>query len=99
MTIRIVEIDGDVVELAATLPIGEIRIITGFKLEGEDLVLMGLHIDGPGAGSLGLHTLRDLARDFGRQCSAKRVMIQGGIRTTGAAPGHVPRAIVISVKD
>ena len=97
--IRVVETDGDVVELVATTPNGEIRIITGMEWEGRDLVLRGMHVDGPGSGSLGLHTLRDLAREFGRQYFAESVIIQGGVRTTGANPGRVPRSIVISVRE
>jgi filamentous hemagglutinin len=97
--IRIVETDGDVVELAATTPSGEIRVITDWKLAGRELILNRLHLDGPGAGSLGLQMLRDLAREFGRQCAVDRVIIHGGVRTTGANPGHVPRPIVILVGE
>ena len=97
--IRIVETDGDVVELVATTACGDVRIITGLERDGDNLILRGMHVDGPGARSLGLQGLRDLAREFGRQHSARFVIIHGGVRTTGANPGHVPRPIVISVKE
>src|SRR5258707_822597 len=84
ITIRIVEIDGDVVELVATTPHGEVGVITGLRQEGRDLILSGLHIDGPGAHAVGLSTLRMLARALGRQYHSSRVIVHGGIRTTGA---------------
>ena len=74
-------------------------MITEMTKEGDTLVLRGLHIDGPGAGSLGLRELRNLATDLGRQQGAKRVTIYGGTRTTGANPGHVPRPITFLVGD
>lgn len=85
--VRIVETDGDVVELAATTAKGEIRVITGMTREGDTLILKGMHIDGPGAGSLGLRELRNLATDLGRQQGARRVTISGGTRTTAPIPG------------
>jgi hypothetical protein len=97
--VRIIETDGDVVELAATTEKGEVRIITGMTREGDTLILKGLHIDGPGAGSLGLRELRDLATDLGRQQGARRVTIYGGTRTTGANPGHTPRPMTLPVGE
>jgi hypothetical protein len=97
--VRIVETDGDVVELAATTAKGDVRVITGMTSEGDTLILKGLHIDGPGAGSLGLRELRNLATDLGRQQGARRVTIYGGTRTTGAHPGHTPRPITVPVGD
>jgi hypothetical protein len=97
--IRIVETDGVVVELAATTANGDIRVITEMTKQGDTLVLRGLHIDGPGAGSLGLRGLRNLAADLGRQQEAKQVTIYGGTRTTGANPGHVPRPITLQLGD
>jgi hypothetical protein len=97
--IRIVETDGQIVELVATTESGEVRVITGMRKEGDALVLRGLHIDGPDAGSLGLIGLRNLATELGKQQGAKRVIIQGGTRTTGANPGHIPRPITFLVGD
>jgi len=98
-SIRIVEIDGDVVELAATKVHGEVGVITGIRQEGQDLILSSLHMDGPGAGSVGVATLRNLARVLGRHYNASRVIVWGGVRTTGANPGRVPRPIIIEVGD
>jgi hypothetical protein len=85
--------------LAASTTKGDISIITGMTKEGDTLILNKMHIDGPGAGSLGLRELRSLAEDLGRQQGAKRVTIYGGTRTTGANPGHTPRPITFPVGD
>ncbi len=39
--IRIVETDGEIVELVATVDNGEVRVITGMSKEGDTLVLRG----------------------------------------------------------
>jgi hypothetical protein len=98
-SIRIVETDGDVVELLGTTAHGEINIVISLQRDGTDLLLTGLHIDGPGRGAVGLSMLRELARMFGRQYHVSRVIVQGGIRTTGAHPGRVPRPIIIEIGD
>ena len=95
LSVRIVETDGDVAEFLAETPAGEISVITAIHREGDDLILRGLHIDGPGADTAGLGTLRELARILGRQWGVRRVMIFGGVRTTGAKPGHTPRPIIV----
>ncbi|HWE37668.1 MAG TPA: hypothetical protein VG406_13965 [Isosphaeraceae bacterium] len=97
--IRILETDGDVVELIATTSKGDLTAITSMSLVADTLVLSGLHVSGPGAGSLGLRELRRLATELGRQHRAKRVTILGGRRTTGANPGHTPRSITFLVGD
>ena len=97
--VRIVETDGEIVELVATTENGEVRVITGMSKEGDALHLRGLHIDGPGVGSLGRVGLRNLAVELGKQQGAKQVIILGGTRTTGANPGQIPRPIRFLVGD
>lgn len=97
--IRIVETDGDVVELVAATSQGDLTAITGISMDGDSLVLSGLRVSGPGAGSLGIRELRTLMAELGRMYGARRVTILGGRRTTGANPGHVPRPITILVGD
>jgi hypothetical protein len=97
-SVRIVESDGNVVELAALIDSGAVCVITEMTKVGEDLVLSKLHIDGPGVGSSGIQTLRALARMLGRQQGVRRVIVHGGVRTTGARAGRVPRPIIILVE-
>jgi hypothetical protein len=98
-TVRIVEADGDVVELVATTANGDITVITSMTKAGDTLILKGMHIDGPGPGSVGLRELRSLASELGKQQGAKQVTIFGGTRTTGANPGKVSRPITFPVGD
>ena len=77
---------------------GDIEIMSNMSQEGEVLSLRNTHIEGPGAGSLGLKQVRSLARTLGKQFNAKVVKIYGGIRTTGANPGKTPRPITIKIR-
>jgi hypothetical protein len=66
------------------------------------LILDELHIDGPGAGSLGpgaVGELRSLARLLGRQEGVDKVVVRGSVRTTGAGAAalRTPRTITIRV--
>jgi hypothetical protein len=76
---------------------GEIHVVTGMYEQGDALILEGLHIDGPGANSVGSGTLARYARDIGKAFGAKEVIIQGATRTTGANPGRTPKPIRIRV--
>jgi len=95
---QIINQDGDVFEYSMAGANGsEITVITSQIIEGNSLILNGLHIDGAGAGSSSLRELRQFARDLGRQHGVEQVVIRGGVRTTGANPGHKPRDITIRV--
>jgi hypothetical protein len=96
--VKIVEQDGDVVEIVAQSSRGEIRVITELRRKGKDLWLTGLHMEGPGPRTAGIRELRELAREFGRDQGVSRIIIEGGVRTTGANRGHKPRRIVIPVE-
>ena len=90
---RIVERDGDVVRIVA----GQIEVIAKLLRHGDDLILEGFSIDGAGPGSSGLGKLRQLGRQFGAQQGARRLIVRGTTRTTGASPGKQPREVVIVV--
>lgn len=96
-TVEIVERDGDIVEIicrGATT----ITVIAEMRRTGETLLLNRVHIDGSGPGSSSLGELREMARELGRQQGAQKVIIRGAVRTTGAAPGRLPRPIMIKVR-
>ena len=94
--IRIVERDGEIVELLATTARGDVTVICETRISGRCLTLTKLHIDGPGADTIGLRELRNIARMFGIQEGVDKVVVQGSTRTTGSRPGHVPRMITIA---
>ena len=97
--IRIAERDGDIVRLVGRGPRGAIEVLANMTVEGDRLVLRGLHADGDGPGSLGLAEIRAYARLLGRQMGVSALEIHGGTRTTGARPGKVPRPVVIAVQE
>jgi hypothetical protein len=89
--IRILEREGNHIIGAFNVAKGEARFVGELVREGDDLILRGAHIEGDA-------TLREIfaaAREFGREQGAKRVIVQGGRRTTGASPGHTPRPLMI----
>jgi len=89
--IQILEREGNTVIASFKVAKGEARVIAEVMREGDTLFLRGAHIEGQG-------TMREAiqaARAFGQEQGAKRVIIEGGIRTTGANPGHTPRPITV----
>jgi filamentous hemagglutinin len=97
--IKLVEQDGNIYQFSIPGAIGDLSVVTEMTQKGNQLVLNGTHIDGPGAGSSSLRQLREVARALGQQYGADEVVINGGTRTSGANPGKVPRSITIKVNQ
>jgi hypothetical protein len=95
--IQVVEQEGSLVEMVGQTAQGEVRALASISQEGDALILDGLHIEGPGANTLGLRQMRELARELGREQGVSRVVIRGAVRTTGAGPGRIPHEISIKV--
>ncbi len=92
-TVQILEREGNIVVGVFKVANGEAREIAEMIRDGDRLILNGAHIEGAGT----LKEALNAAKAFGREQGAKEVVIQGGIRTTGANPGHAPRPISIKV--
>ncbi|HWK89262.1 MAG TPA: RHS repeat-associated core domain-containing protein, partial [Longimicrobium sp.] len=90
-SIRILEQEGNHIIGAFEAARGEARFVTEMVREGDDLILRGTHIEGEAT----LRESLEAARSFGREQGATRVIIEGGVRTTGARPGHAPRTLVV----
>jgi hypothetical protein len=96
MPVRILEHDPQgVLHLECESRRGTIEVITGLRIEGDTAYLDGLHVGGPGTGAWGIAELRRCARELGRELGVRRLVIHGGVRTSGANPGRVPRPIVL----
>ncbi|MBX3740210.1 MAG: hypothetical protein KF712_04420 [Akkermansiaceae bacterium] len=89
--ITIHERDENVVVSSFEGDAGEARIVAEMIQDGDTLILRGVHIEGKGT----LKEALEAARNFGREQGAKRVIIEGGRRTTGAKPGHIPKPLSI----
>jgi hypothetical protein len=89
--VTILEREGNVIIGSFKGSAGEARFITEMVREGDTLILRGTHIEGQGT----LKEALNVAKQFGHEQGASRVIIEGGRRTRGANPGHVPRPIII----
>jgi hypothetical protein len=90
---RIVETDGPTLMLEVILPRTRLEVVTSVRLDGNCLVLYDLHVDGPGAHSLGVAEVRGLVRKAMEAYDVARVEIHGFERSTGANPGRKPRVL------
>jgi hypothetical protein len=79
---------------------GAYEVIANLRREGTTIILDRAHIEGSGAGQFGpalLRELRDAARQFGREQGASRVIVNPGVRTSGANPGRAMRSFHVEV--
>jgi len=97
-TITIKPLGDGLSELVGQGPKGEIRMLAEIVRQGNDLILRGAHIEGPGAGSVGIRELAEFAKQFGREQGVQRIIIEGAKRTTGTNPGHMPRPFIFKVE-
>ena len=86
-SIKLVEQDGNIYQFSIPGSNGDLSVVTEMTQSGNQLILNGMHIDGPGAGSSSLGQLRNIARALGQQYGVDEVVINGGTRTSGANPG------------
>jgi hypothetical protein len=99
--VNVLEEAGGTIHLTVDTSKGMVEVISDISQEGETLILSGLHIGGPGAGTLGragINELKQAAADFGASRGASQVIIQGAARTTGRNVGSVPSPITISIR-
>ena len=67
--------------------------------EGATLTLKGVHIQGASPGAVGPKELLALARQYGREQGAEKIVIEGARRTTSSMAGRVPRPWVLNVGE
>jgi len=89
--VHILERDGNVIHAVFNVAKGKAEVIAEALKVGNTLVLKGAHISGQGT----LREALEAAKAFGREQGVTRVVIEGGIRSTGANPGHIPRPIIL----
>lgn len=93
--IVLLEKDGETFHFIVRIGHQSVEVITELSVEGDVLVADHLHIEGPGTGLISPAALRDAARKLALSWGTRAIRIHGGIRTTGAAPGHRPRPLLI----
>jgi hypothetical protein len=83
-----------VVMIDIRVPVGSLLLLGTVRIEGETLHIDGAHIDGLHPGACGRSGLNAIGRKLLEVAGVKRLIIQGGARTTGAKPGQAPARIV-----
>ena len=94
---KIIFKDGDVVIIKGQHAKGTVEVIANIVKKDGTLILNKAHIDGPGAGSMGIKALKEIGQAFGRQQGVKKLIINPGMRTTGKMQGKVPSPITINI--
>lgn len=74
------------IQIVARLRGIAVEVVTTIIQDGNNFVPRGLRIDGPGAGTLGVAVLRELARELGRYVGARRIVIWGECALQGPSP-------------
>lgn len=93
--IEILERDGDTISAEVQTEAGVVTIVAELVFVEDALVLDGVHVDGRG---LTRTNIRQLAKVFGEVEDVVEVIIQGGIRTSGARRGFSSLPIRVEVK-
>jgi hypothetical protein len=83
---------GSIGTLLVRSPAGEIRIMGEVLEFGRRVHVVEVHISGASSNVLGRTGLWALARAFAETFDVDEILVEGAARTTGARPGHRPRA-------
>ncbi|MGF9663170.1 RHS repeat-associated core domain-containing protein [Arthrobacter crystallopoietes] len=76
---------------------GPIQVVATIAKEGNTLRLMQTHIQGAGRGTSSILEMQRVIQVIGRSEGARKVIVEGARRTSGASPGHIPRPITVIV--
>jgi hypothetical protein len=91
--LTIVEQDGSTVLEEIALPTRMLSVLADIRLDAAGVTLYNLHVDGPGAGSLGVAGVRQIVDQVMELYDVDVLEIYGFRRTTGGNPGHTPRPL------
>src|SRR5262249_34015052 len=91
ITVEIGLVDGEVMIIEITTPVGLVQIIGKVTRGGRVLHVGGAHIDGLNSGALGRAGLNAIARKRLEEADVDQIIIEGGTRTTGKNPGRPPK--------
>lgn len=102
-TLEILEESGGAIHLLAHSSRGTVEIISDISVQGNALVLSGLHANGVGvqAGQLGrqgINEIKQALAEMGKSRGAEKVLVQGGVRSQGKMEGRTPSLIEIPVE-
>jgi hypothetical protein len=87
------EIDGPVVLVTMTTPVGLVTILGEMTVVDEVLHIVRAHVGGLHRGALGRGGLNAVGRKLLEMADVEKIVIQGSARTTGRRKGKVPGTI------
>jgi hypothetical protein len=96
ITITLEEIDTHeppVALIKISTPVGDLRLLALIVFEDDTLYMRGAHVEGLYAGACGRAGLNAIGRKLLEVANVSRIVIQGGIRTTGRNAGRRPKII------
>jgi hypothetical protein len=95
-TLEIIEEDENVLHASIETSFGRVTIMANITLDGGKLLLNQIHVEGRG---LTRAIMKRAAEELGNRKGAAEVLLQGGIRTSGANPGSFPKLIRVKVNQ
>jgi len=84
--------DDPVVTLVATTPAGRLTFMAEAMARGTTLMVRGAHVQDAHPNAVGTANLMVIAQALMERTGFDGLDIEGAVRTTGANPGHRPRA-------
>jgi len=84
--------DDPIVTLVATTPAGPLTFVAELAKRGTTLVPRGTHVQDARPNAVGTANLMVIAQALMERTGFDGLDIEGAVRTTGANPGHRPRA-------
>lgn len=91
--IEIELVDGSVMIVAITTPVGVMEVCAKISKVGNTLHVVMAHVEGLEPGRLGRSGLNAIGRKILAEAGVEEVIIEGGARTTGRNKGRPPRVI------
>jgi hypothetical protein len=85
--------DGDLATIRIRTPAGAIEIMGTVDFQGRTLLVRDAHIQGLRRNAVGRANLYVIAKALLERIDCDEIRIEGAVRTTGANPGHRPRAM------
>jgi hypothetical protein len=96
VVLTVAEQDRKTIRLIARGPWGQVEIVCDVRLEEGTIYATGLHIDGPGSGTLGRIGIDMICRRVLEDTDASQIVVEGSTRTSGANRGRRPRTFRFS---
>ncbi len=92
--VSVIEEEPGAISFVVNTANGNVEVMANTAKEGDKLVLSQVHVSGEG---MGVATTKQAARELGARAGVSGVVVEGGTRTGGAAPGHVPASFTVKV--